>query len=95
MAMNKIFLMAVALSLAFAATVTNVGAATSSSPALVKGGIIKLDTANLSIKDDNGKEWTFRYDQNVKVKEYKVGDSVEAKYDKENLRAITKTSKFP
>ncbi len=93
MTTNRILLLTVALSLIFAATVTNAGAATSSSPVLVTGTITRLDAANLSIKDNNGKEWTFRYDNNVKLKAYKVGDSVEAKYDKENLRAITKTSK--
>jgi hypothetical protein len=51
-----------------------------------------LDTTNVSIKDNNGKEWTFKFGMN-NMKEYKVGDDVEVKYEKENLKTIAKVTK--
>lgn len=55
----------------------------------LKGNITKLDNANLVVKDNAGKEWTFKVGT-IGMKEYKVGDTVEVKYEKDNLKSIAK-----
>jgi len=68
-------------------------AANTKADAALNGNITKLDAANLSLKDNAGKEWTFKYDSKISLKEYKVGDKVEVKYEKDNLKSIAKATK--
>jgi hypothetical protein len=65
---------------------------TTSTDSLLKGSIVKLDNTNLYVKDNAGKEWNFKAGT-VSLKDYKVGDNVEVKYEKDNLKSIAKATK--
>ena len=58
----------------------------------LKGNVTKLEGTKICVKDNAGKEWTFNV-CTVNVKDYKVGDNVEVKYEKENLKSIAKAMK--
>jgi hypothetical protein len=60
--------------------------------ATLKGNITSLDATTLKVKDNANKEWAFKVGS-TNCKDYKVGDSVEVKYDKENLKSIAKWTK--
>jgi|GEM_PF-7000260 len=65
---------------------------TANAESLLKGNITKLDNTTVSVKDNYGKEWTFKVGT-ASLKEYKVGDNVEVKYEKDNLKSIAKVVK--
>ena len=65
---------------------------TASTDSMLKGNITKLDNTNVCVKDNLGKEWTFKTGT-TSLKEYKVGDNVEVKYEKDNLKSIAKAVK--
>ncbi|MBI2974467.1 MAG: hypothetical protein HYY43_02620 [Deltaproteobacteria bacterium] len=58
----------------------------------LKGNITGMDATTLKVKDNANKEWAFKVGT-VNCKEYKIGDSVEVKYEKENLKSIAKATK--
>lgn len=69
------------------ATTTTASVATA-----LKGSITKLDNTSLWLKDNAGKEWTFKVGT-ISMKEYKIGDNVEVNYEKDNLKSIAKWTK--
>jgi hypothetical protein len=69
--------------------VTKPVATTTTTAALLKGNITKLDNTNVWVKDNAGKEWTFKVGT-ISMKDYKVGDNVEVNYEKDNLKSIAK-----
>ncbi len=69
------------------ATTTTASVATA-----LKGSITKLDNTNVWLKDNAGKEWTFKVGT-ISMKEYKIGDNVEVNYEKDNLKSIAKWTK--
>lgn len=64
-------------------------ALTASAKSMLKGNITKMDNTNVSVKDNMGKEWTFKVGSN-NLKDYKVGDNVEVNYEKDSLKSIAK-----
>ncbi len=71
--------------------VTSTTTTTSVATAL-KGNITKLDNTNVWLKDNAGKEWTFKVGT-ISLKDYKIGDNVEVNYEKDNLKSIAKATK--
>ena len=75
-----------------AATTPTKAPATPVTEPTLKGNITKMDATTVCVKDNANKEWTFKFGT-VNVKEYKIGDAVEVKYEKDNLKSIAKVTK--